>query len=349
MGMRIPRLVLAPLLALAAASCASSSSSVGASPPAADPAPVSPHGQTEAEPEVPPPLVEGTDYAVFRGDGTRSSMAEIVEAADTFEVVFFGEQHDDPVTHRVQAFLLGRLYQRYHRLPDGPNVHPGAPGVETPSVGGERTVVLSLEMFERDGQYVVDEYLADLITESHVLSSSRPWDYYEERYRPMVEFARAHGLDIVAANAPRRYVNRASRLGRDSLTALPPSAAQWLPPLPYPEGSPDYQAEWDALMGPAAAHMTGTPFDAQTLWDASMGQMVARAVDEHQDALVLHLAGSFHVANFTGTPEALQHYRPGTRALVLVAEPGDVEGEPGSDQLGLGDFVIVTRPPDSPH
>jgi uncharacterized iron-regulated protein len=221
--------------------------------------------------------------------------------------------------------------------------------VETPSVGGDRTVVLSLEMFERDVQPVVDEYLADLITESHFLSSARPWEDYETRYRPMVEFARAHGLDIVAANAPRRYVNRASRLGRDSLASLPSTARAWLPPLPYPEGSTDYRAEWDALMGPAAAHMRGTPFDAQTLWDASMGQMVGRAVDGHEDALVLHLAGSFHVANFTGTPEALQHYRPGTRALVLVAEPAEDRNGLTSEQQGLGDFVILTRPPEPPH
>jgi len=341
-------MVLAPLFALALASCASSSP--GAVAPAVSPdAPPPQGGPDEAEQPAPAPLVGGTDYAVFRGDGTPSSLTEIVEAADTLDVIFFGEQHDDPVTHQLQALLLGRLYQRYHRLPDGPAVHPGAPGVQTPAVGGKRTVVLSLEMFERDVQSVVDEYLADLITESHFLSSARPWDHYETRYRPMVEFARAHGLEIVAANAPRRYVNRASRLGRESLATLPASARQWLPPLPYPEGSAGYQAEWDALMGPAAAHMTGTPFDAQTLWDASMGQAVAEAVDRNADALVLHLAGSFHVSNFTGTPEALQHYRPGTRALVLVAEPGEVGSDLGSDQVGIGDFVIVTRVPASPH
>ena len=95
--------------------------------------------------------------------------------------------------------------------------------------------------------------------------------------------------------------------------------------------------------------MSGTPFDAQTLWDASMGQMVAEAVEGNEEALVLHLAGSFHVANFTGTPEALQHYRPGTRALVLVAEPGEVGDDLDTEHVGLGDFVIVTRAPASPH
>jgi uncharacterized iron-regulated protein len=331
--MRISALFLSIVLA----GCAS------AGPPSP---PVSPHGP-EPAPEPPPPLEEGADYVVFRGDGSSATLADVVAAADDADVVFFGEQHDDPVTHRLQALLLGRLYTTYQRPSEGgPSVHPATPGVDTPASRGNRTVVLSLEMFERDVQRVVDEYLADLITEDHFLASSRPWDGYETRYRPLVEFAKAHGLDVVAANAPRRYVNRASRLGRASLGELSPEARAWLPPLPYPEGSTRYRAQWDSLMGPAAAHMRGSPFDGQTLWDASMGQKVAEAVAAHPDALVLHLAGSFHVASFTGTPEALEHYRPGTRALVVVAVPAEERGTLGDDRVGLGDFVVLTRPPD---
>ncbi len=308
--------------------------------------PLSPHGQDTA-PEPPPPLEEGVDYVVFRGDGSPASLADVVAAADDADVVFFGEQHDDPVTHWVQTLLLGRLFTTYHRpSAGGPSVHPATPGVETPASRGNRTVVLSLEMFERDVQGVVDEYLADLITEDHFLASSRPWEGYETRYRPMVEFAKAHSLEVVAANAPRRYVNRASRLGRASLADLSPEARAWLPPLPYPEGSPRYEAQWDSLMGPAAAHMEGFPFDGQTLWDASMGQKVAEAVDAHPDGLILHLAGSFHVASFTGTPEALRHYRSGTRAVVVVAEPSEERVTLGDERLGLGDFVVLTRPPE---
>jgi uncharacterized iron-regulated protein len=199
-------------------------------------------------------------------------------------------------------------------------------------------------MFERDVQYVVDEYLAGLITEDHFLRSARPWDNYEEHYRPMVEFARVHGLPVVAANAPRRYVNRASRLGRDSLQALGPTARRYLPPLPYPEPSSAYQEEWDAIMGDAAQHMSSTLIDAQTLWDAAMGEAIAAVLDAEPDALVLHMAGGFHVENGTGTPEALAHYRPGTRALLVAARPAEdpTVFDPEAHG-GLGDFVILTR------
>ena len=280
-----------------------------------------------AETPAPPPLVEGSDFVVYRADGQAASFDDVIREAGDVDVVFVGEEHNDPITHRVQAQLFQAAFTAH---------------------ASSRPVVLSLEMFERDVQYVLDEYAAGLITEDHFRSSSRPWGNYETDYRPMVEFAIVHGLEVVAANAPRRYVNRASRLGRDSLDALGPEARRHLPPLPYPEASEAYQAEWDALMGEAAAHMRGSPIDGQTLWDASMGHSVAGALDRHPGALVVHMAGGFHVENGTGTPEALQHYRPGSRALIVAARPApDPTAWDPERWAGLGDFVVLTQAPDS--
>lgn len=177
--------------------------------------------------------MEGESFRVYDGDGRSRSFAEILEALDGADVLLVGEQHDDVVGHRVEAELLIRAAQRL-----------GALGGE----GESRPVVLSLEMFERDVQYIVDEYLADLITEEQFTRSARPWPRYDTDYRPMVRFARAHGLQVVAANAPRRYVNRVSRLGPGALYELPDAAKSFLPPLPYPEASEVYAAEWNALM-----------------------------------------------------------------------------------------------------
>ena len=47
--------------------------------------------------------------------------------------------------------------------------------------------------------------------------------------------------------------------------------------------------------------------------------------------------------NFTGTPETLQHYRPGSRALVVVGEPAADLSVLPEEHHGAGDFVILTR------
>ena len=173
-------------------------------------------GQESAHPDPVEP-VEGTDYVVYEADGDAASFADLLEELDDAEAVLVGELHNDMVGHGVQAQLLGAAIRRF------------GPGAEE-----SRPVVLSMEMFERDVQYVVDEYLAGLISEDHFLRSSRPWDDYENRYRPLVEMAREAGVPVVAANAPRRYVNRVTREGPESLADLSETARSFLPPLPYP-------------------------------------------------------------------------------------------------------------------
>lgn len=188
-----------------------------------------------------PRAQEGPDFAdafrVYTGHGEPASLEDVLAAMDEADAVLVGETHTDPVGHWVEAELFRRAVQRYNA--------GGEPG-STP--GALRPVALSLEMFERDVQLILDEYLAGLITEKQFLSSARPWEHYEEDYRPMVELARERGLPVIAANAPRRYVNRVSRLGRAALRDLPPRARSFLPPLPYPQPSEAYRAQWTDLM-----------------------------------------------------------------------------------------------------
>lgn len=287
---------------------------------------------------------EGVDFVVYRSDGTVASLEALMSGLGDVEVLLLGEEHNDVVGHRLQLEIFRRVLADHGGR--GPMASPARAG-STPS-GDDRSVVLSLEMFERDVQMVVDEYLNDLITEDHFLLSSRPWDNYDRDYRPLVELARETGTDVVAANAPRRYVNRASRLGRSALESLSEEAQEWLPPLPYPQASTAYKAEWDALMGGAAMHGAGDPLDGQTLWDASMGESIVRALEraEEDRPLVVHLAGGFHVQNGTGIPEAIEHYRPGTRQrLVSVRAVPDPERFV-PEMAGAGDFVVLTRAPE---
>src|ERR1041384_837663 len=144
-----------------------------------------------------------SNYRIYDATGKPATFDQVLAAFDANDVVFVGETHNDRTAHLIEQQLLTGAYTRL------PNQQTGA-----------RALTLSLEMFERDVQTVLDEYLNDLITERQFLASSRPWNNYETDYRPLVEFARTHHLPVVAANAPERYVNRVGRLGRESLQAL---------------------------------------------------------------------------------------------------------------------------------
>ncbi|MBO6574541.1 MAG: ChaN family lipoprotein [Rhodothermales bacterium] len=266
-------------------------------------------------------------YRLYGAGGVVLAWSDLRELIMEANVVLVGEQHNDPVAHHIELAVLREV------LAD--SVRPG---------------VLSLEMFSRDVQHVVDEYLKDLITERHFRSASRPWGNYESDYRPLVEAARLAGAPVLAANAPRRYVNLVNREGPEALDALSEAARAWLAPLPFAAASDAYKAEFDGLMGDmVSSDTTGSGHDAlasmlsaQSLWDATMAFSIAEHLLQQPDARVVHAAGSFHVANGTGIAEHLTRYRPGVRILSIVVEPLlDVSLYDPDEHDGLADVVIL--------
>lgn len=261
---------------------------------------------------------------VFDSKGNPATLEQILTAIGNNEAVFLGEQHDDAVGHAVQMEIFHRAVERY-------------------SI--DHKVALSLEMFERDVQVVVDEYLNGLITEAQFLASSRPWGNYKTDYRPLVELAKAKRLPVIAANAPRRYVNMVSRNGRESLNGLTKEAKSWLPPLPYGEPSAEYATKFKALMGPSPEAQMGIDkiLASQSLWDASMSHSVYHFLKKNKNPLVIHLNGGFHTENRLGTFEHLMRYRPKTKGIVVtIRYEDDFKTFDKAKHAGLGDFVILT-------
>lgn len=263
-------------------------------------------------------------YRMFDGQGRGVTLDEVVRAAAANDVVFLGEMHDDAVGHAFQLELFTRLVERHAE---------------------DRRVALSLEMFERDVQIVLDEYLKGLISESHFLLSSRPWGNYKSDYRSLVELAKSKNLAVIAANAPRRYVNMVSRGGRTSLGALTREAKAWLAPLPFAEPSEAYSKKFKALMGPSAEATMGLDriLASQSLWDATMAHSVAGYLDKNKKALVVHLNGGFHSEGRLGAVEHLRKYRPKTKVLVVTIKYEDefMNFDP-TKHAGSGDIVVLT-------
>src|SRR5512134_4032282 len=90
-------------------------------------------------------------------DSARGRFSDFeVMAADLAraDVVFVGEQHDDPNTHRLELAVLEGLARR------------------------GRPVVVSLEMFERDVQEPLEHFVMGHMEEAEFLKASRPWPRY---------------------------------------------------------------------------------------------------------------------------------------------------------------------------
>lgn len=263
-------------------------------------------------------------FSVFDGTGNKTNLNAITSTLGQYDVVFLGELHDDAVGHAIQAEIFRTAVDQF---------------------AGKRRVTLSLEMFERDVQTVLNEYLAGQITENHFMLSSRPWPNYKTDYRPLVELAKEKKLEVVAANAPRRYVNMVSRGGRDALTGLSTEAKTWLAPLPYAAASETYSKKFRALMGGSGEAVMGLDniLNSQSLWDATMAHWVSESLKKNKGSLVIHLNGGFHTESRLGTVEHLLKYKPEAKILVVTMRyEKDFQIFDPVKHSGMGDFVILT-------
>jgi uncharacterized iron-regulated protein len=287
------------------------------------------------------PVISMEHYRVYRADGTASTLEILLEEALASQVLFIGESHNDPVAHHLQAEIYKALWR-----PE---------------------LALSLEMFERDVQLVLDEYLSGLISDSHLLESSRAWSNYESDYKPLIDFARQQEGVVIAANAPRRYINLVGREGAEALMSLPEAALSFLAPLPYAEASMAYREKFMRLMQmpvmAAQQEHSGSEesieendsdqsedllglersLQAQSLWDATMAWSIAAYIEPRTQASVIHINGSFHSAEGIGIPEHLQNYLPGTRTLIVtIIDSYSFPNFEEEDMQNQGDFVIIT-------
>ncbi len=264
------------------------------------------------------------NYRIFDGQGNLASVNQITDAVGKSDVVFLGENHDDAVAHYLQMEIFKKTLDNY---------------------GKNRKVALSMEMFERDVQIILNEYLKDLITEKKFLDDSRPWNNYKTDYRPLIEYAKQNKLDVIAANAPRRYVNMVSRNGRDALEQLSPEAKKWLAPLPFAKSSDAYAKKFTDLMGgmPSNTQSVSKILESQTLWDTTMAFSIAEYLKNNKIALVVHLNGSFHTENRLGTAEQVLKFNPKLKVLVVTMKSeSDFKNFDKAKHSNLGDFIILT-------
>lgn len=272
-------------------------------------------------------------YEVYTGSGEPSDLNAVVSAMAGAHVVFLGEEHNDPTGHALELMLLEAAHRKY---------------------GSSREVILGMEMFERDVQPVLDEYLSGHIREQDFLKASRPWSNYEADYRPLIEYAKENGLDVAATNAPSRYVSLARRRG---LAALDSLMSSWFS-LPHDlrvtgvshlidPPSPAYEAKFRAEMDEMGDHGTtpGMPsvenmLVAQNLRDATMAFWIGSNIMGRPSALVVHVNGSFHSEGGLGIPEHLARYAPEARVLVVTMKT--IEDIHTAPESANDDFVILT-------
>lgn len=272
-------------------------------------------------------------FKIVQAGGPVSVQMDVNRAADIlkdYDVIFVGEYHDHLANHLAELALLRALRQRVPNL------------------------ALSMEQFERDVQPVVDDYLAGRIGEATLKRDGRAWSNYDEAYRPLVEYAKDHGLPVIAANAPGSLVRCVGQKGAQFLGTLPAAKRDWAAAdIHAEEGA--YKKKFLALMNGDAAHggaLAGEraerSFAAQVTRDDTMAELITSFLRAKAGAKVLHITGTFHAEDRLGTVERLKQRAPDLKIAVLLPVQTKQADAAGLDVKGA-DFLILLRPEPEPY
>jgi len=227
--------------------------------------------------------------------GKTLSLQQMANELKKYDLIFFGEDHDNATLHKLERELV-------------------------PLLDTKRELILSLEMFERDVQSDLDAYIEGWLTEDEFLAKSRPWSNYKDDYRPLIEYAKQKKLTVIAANIPRSIAGKMARTGPDFTDTLPEEDKKWLPnKISYPDDSYK-KAFLETLENMHSPMMNNNPdwlYQAQCLKDETMAESIVNALKMKPKARVLHFNGDFHSRYFSGTVSRVQEILPKKKIAVI--------------------------------
>ena len=248
------------------------------------------------------------------------ALDEVITDMHQADVLFFGEEHNDSIGHILEFTIFKKLADQF-----------------------PKKTALSLEMFHTDVQPVVDEYLADLISEKNFIKEGRAWSNYKD-YKPLIEYAKTNKLAVIAGNAATRYSNAVTKNGLTVLSGFPKSSLSNLPPLPIDTATGRYLEKFTELLG---GHSMGSMkvYQTQNFWDATMAWSIAKFAKANKGIKILQLNGRFHSDEKLGTLAKLQKYAPTLKILNISSFSDENFENPNWEKhRNLGDYIIITDP-----
>jgi len=251
-------------------------------------------------------------YAIYNGSGKASSYRKLLERARKSDVVLFGELHDNPIAHWLQLELAKDL-SKTNRL------------------------ILGAEMFEADSQQALDDYLSGRIDHAGLDSLARLWPNYTTDYAPLVDFARAHRIRVVATNIPKRFARMVHTSGSfavlDSLGAEEKSRIAPLP-VPFDPELPQYRK----MRTMAGEHGTPGMVMAQAIRDATMAHFIV--LNHQPGAVFLHVNGAYHSDFHEGIVFYLRQTNASLRCLTISTVEQQRVRPLEKRHRGRADFII---------
>jgi uncharacterized iron-regulated protein len=215
--------------------------------------------------------------------GALSDMSDLLDRIADRRVVFVGESHDRYEDHLNQLAVIDGLHTR------------------------GKSLAIGMEFFQQPYQAAIDAYVAGEIDEAEFLRRTEyfdRWRFDYRLYRPILRFAREHGIPVIALNLEAELTRRVGEVGIAGLT----EAERARIPAEIDRSDPTYRERIEAVfaMHPSERKQDVENFlDVQLLWDEGMAERAADYLKANPERTLVVLAGSGHVEYGQGIPSRL--------------------------------------------
>lgn len=258
-------------------------------------------------------------YQFYTQKGKAIKPEKLAKELAQYDVVFFGENHNSSINHWLQLKLTEALFQQKN---------------------GQ--IILGAEMFERDNQYQLNQYLKGKFDAKALKDSARLWNNFATDYKPLVDFAKDKNLNFIATNVPRRYASQTAKEGLESLNKLSEKDKSYIAQLPIKVtlDTPGYP-EMKKMMGDHAEEMRVMNFiSAQAIKDATMAESILQNLQPEKT--FIHYNGNYHSKEFGGIYWYIKQKNPNLKmAVISVFESEDPELKVPEKEYIPTDFNLI--------
>lgn len=233
-------------------------------------------------------------FQFYNQKGKAVTTEKLVKELAEYDVVFFGENHNNSINHWLQLKITQALFEQKNRQ-----------------------IILGAEMFEKDNQSQLNQYLEGKIDAKTLKDSARLWNNFTTDYKPLVDFAKDKKLKFIATNIPRKYASQTAKEGLESLNKLSEKEKTYIAQLPIKVTleTPGYP-EMKTMMG---EHAEGTKvmnfISAQAVKDATMAESILENLESGKT--FIHYNGNFHSKEFGGIYWYVKQKNPNLKMAVI--------------------------------
>jgi uncharacterized iron-regulated protein len=241
------------------------------------------------------------------------TLTNVIDGVSKSKIVYVGEMHDVFAHHAVQLDIIAGLHRK------------------------NSNIAIGMEMFQRPYQDTLDKYIDGSMDEKEFLKRSEyfeRWGFDYNLYKPILDFAKAETIPVIALNMDREIIRKVSKNGIDALE----QDERDLIPARMDFTDREYRDRLHEVFEHHAKNEE-KEFDnfytSQLIWDETMSLSIDEFLQDRPDYQIVVIAGTGHLQYGSGIPKRTFRRNGHDYSIVLI----DTDAE-----KGIADYVVYPKP-----